>query len=158
MSAELKITEKWDFRKLEKMNSIIFKKALKKGAIQLLDWSANGSSKVPDKPPTRWGILKGSGSAFVGGELVGTTTGTNPPNQGTATPNKSYNGKNNFITIGYNTNYAAKQHEMKLNPGDASRAAGNSNPGNQWLDKHLKGDGSLLMETIGLMMKNEMKK
>ena len=43
MSAELKITEKWDFRKLEKMNSIIFKKALKKGAIQLLDWSANGS-------------------------------------------------------------------------------------------------------------------
>ena len=47
---------------------------------------------------------------------------------------------------------------MKLNPGDASRAAGNSNPGNQWLDKHLKGDGSLLMETIGLMMKNEMKK
>lgn len=154
----LKITNKFDFTKFRKKNKVMFKLALKKGAIAMLDWSANGSSKVPDMPPIRKGILKGSGSAFAGGELVDTTAVKNAPSEGTPTPAKSFPGANkNTITIVYNTNYAARMHQDNgLNPGDFSKRAGNSNPGNQWLQKHLSGDGSLLMATIGKMMKSEL--
>ncbi len=39
-------------------------------------------------------------------------------------------------------------HEDKLNPGPFSQQSGNADPGNQWLAKHLKGDGPLIMEMI----------
>lgn len=154
--AKLKIKTNFDFKKFNRVNKKAFMKALKKGAIQMLDWSANGSSKVQAKPPIRWGVLRASGSAFVGNKLVGTTMGTNPPSQGSPTPNKTFNDKKRTISIGYNTAYANRQHEDKMQPGIFSQQAGNSNPGNQWLQKHLIGDGSLLMKMISEILEKEL--
>lgn len=151
--SQLKIKSTIDIKKLQKKFGAALTPALEKGAIQMLDWSANGSSKVAEKPPIRKGILIGSGSIFLGSKLVDTTEKKHPPKEGTATPNRSYSGKNLVITIGYNTDYAAKMHFEKLKPGPFSERAGNSNPGNNWLAKHLAGDGAILMDTIGRMMK-----
>lgn len=146
--AELKIKSNFNFKEFRRVSDKAFDRSLKRGAIQMLDWSANGSSKVQAKPPIRFGVLRASGSAFVSNKLVGTTTGSNPPSKGAGTPNKSFNGGKRTITIGYNTAYARRQHEDKNQPGPFSKSSGNSDPGNQWLQKHLIGDGSLLMDMI----------
>ena len=55
---------------LKKKTVPAFTKALEKAAIQWLNWANNGSANSSLKPPIRWGILRGSSSAFVGSKMV----------------------------------------------------------------------------------------
>lgn len=117
----------------------------KRMGLQLLNFVGNGSRNVTAVPPILDGILRGSGSVFVGGEFIGDTkdfTG-NPM----STPNHSHSAPANVITIGYNTSYAAKQHEEHegtynpdggLKDGPVSEKSGDVS--GKFLEAHLLGD------------------
>lgn len=84
------------------------KPALAKMGLQLLDNIVNGSPYESAVPPKDMGVLRGSGSVFVGNELIGVS----PLVNGEGTPNLNHSEANeNVITIGFNTAYAAAQHE-----------------------------------------------
>ena len=89
-------------------------KARQQVGLQLLQFVLNGSSKVAVVPPIRWGVLRGSGSVFVDGVLVGDSKSSYPD----GTPNTAYEGKG--IVIGFNTSYAARMHETTWVPGGAN--------------------------------------
>ena len=123
-----------------------------KVGLQLLNWVLNGSSKVSVVPPVKDGILRGSGSVFVGGKFVGDTKGQYPG----GTPNKSFNGPKDAITIGFNTAYAAKMHE-RLSPagnlklGPVSLQSGDV--GGKFIQAHLAGDGKAAIALYALLLK-----
>lgn len=116
--------------------------ALIKAGLQLLNWIVNGSPKESTVPPVLTGLLRGSGSLFVGSKFIIAT----PDNSGKGEPNTSYSAKENVVTIGYNTAYAARLHETKWNPGERSIRSGNV--GNKWIRKHLSADKDLLFAFI----------
>lgn len=123
-----------------------------KCALQLLNWSVNGSPNASVVPPIKDGILRGSGSVFVGSSLAGDTK----INEGT--PNKSFNGKPDELTIGYNTDYAANVHEnwgtSKMRPGAVSLQSGDS--GRKWLITHMKKDGKMILELYAKLVRKEL--
>ncbi len=125
-----------------------FKKASKKGAIVFLGWANNGSVSSSKKPPIRWGVLRGSSSAFVGSEMVEMfdisikAGATERP-----TPARSHSAPPTTITWVWNTNYAAKMHEWMGGWGEFTRRDGDA--GNKWLEEHLRTDEKALMEVIG---------
>lgn len=128
------------------------KKAAVALALQLLNWTINGSARVNVTPPIKDGILRGSGSAFVGGEFVGDTK----KDYIAGTPNTSYGDTNpNDITVGFNTSYAAKLHETNWTPGPASEQAGDV--GNKFLEKHIEADGQDLTKLYAAIFKKETK-
>ena len=55
---------------LQQRSPAMFHEAMKRGAIQLLTWCNTGSPRESRKPPIRFGVLRGSSSAFVGSDLV----------------------------------------------------------------------------------------
>jgi hypothetical protein len=59
-------------------------------------------------PPVRTGFLRGSGSTFIGSNLVGTSKdlGFNG-----GEPNTQYNAPDDTITVGFNARYAAAQDQ-----------------------------------------------
>jgi len=123
-----------------------------KVAIQMLNWSLNGSSKEAAVPPIKDGILRGSGSVFVERKFIADTSGEYPG----GTPNKSYNGKRGQIIIGYNVSYAAKQHQnlppfgdFKLGP--VSEQSGDVSGG--WLTLHLMHDCKSAMALYARLLK-----
>lgn len=137
--------------------------AMVKGAIQLIDWTANGSPVNEKRPPIRWGILSGSGSAFVGGQFITTTESAGKG----GTPNRQLHNTDATgkikITIGYNTEYAAAVHEGltrsgdEMKPGPYSRQAGPTRyPGNKWLSSHLQTDGPLLLKVVAEFLKSNL--
>lgn len=86
-------------------------KAKEKGLIalglQLINNTVNGSPRESSRPPIDTGRLRGSGSVFVGNKKVGDSLFA-----GKGTPNSSISENNiNTVTIGFNTEYAAKMHE-----------------------------------------------
>ena len=114
-----------------------FANAQEKAAIQMLDWMASGSMGTQAAPPIRTGVLASSGSVFYKNKNLGVSPDIS---SGQGTPNKAFSSKN--ITWGFNTEYATRLHEEKLNPGPFSKANPNRSPGNQWLMKHLKKDAN----------------
>jgi hypothetical protein len=126
-------------KELQRKSPAAFKTAMKRGAIQFLTWCNTGSAKESRKPPIRWGVLRGSSSAFVGNELVKIyeqviKTGADEK----PTPAQSHSAADLVVTWVWNTVYAAKMHETKYNPGPFSSQDGNAGP--KWLERHLKAD------------------
>jgi hypothetical protein len=143
-----------ELQPLIKKSPNAFKNAQKKGAIQFLNWANNGSAKETRKPPIRWGVLRGSSSAFVGSELV--QTYDIPIMAGAderPTPAQSHNAKDDQMTWVWNTDYATKMHETNYKPGPFTAQDGNAGP--KWLEKHLNADKDDLMKVIGMEYKKE---
>jgi len=128
--------------------------------LQLLNWVVNGSSNESVVPPIMHGILRGSGTVFVGSKKVGDMK--NEYREGT--PASSYSGKKGVITIGFNTAYAARLHEINFVPGGKipSKQA-QRNPsmlgdvGNKFVERHLKADGKALLKMYAAVIKRLMK-
>ncbi len=127
--------------------------------LALLNFCLNGSSKESVVPPIRFGILRGSGSVFVDGVLVGDTKSNYPD----GTPNTEYRGGPNDVTIGFNTAYAARLHETSWVPGGARPSPqAQNNPGmlgdvgNKWVEKHLRADKETLLGVYNDVLKREL--
>ncbi len=132
---------------LARKSPAAFKKASKIGALEFLRWTNNGSTGSSKKPPIRWGVLRGSSSAFVGNELVNVFD--IPIKSGARerpTPARSHSAPPTTITWVWNTNYAAKMHEHTGGWGKFTLQDGNA--GNKWLEEHLRADEKALMEVI----------
>lgn len=127
-------------------------KARQKVGLQLLNWTLEGSAKEKVVPPILDGILRGAGSVFVGSKMVGTSRSKYPG----GTPNLSYAGHRDLITIGFNTAYAAKLHEKQWNPGPVSQQSGDT--GNKYIEKHLVADGEDLTALYTEFFKQEVEK
>lgn len=142
-------------RKFAKKSPTAFKKAMKVGAIQFLTWANTGSRKESRTPPIRWGVLRGSSSAFLGNELVTIfPVSILPGAKEEPSPASSATAPEMTITWVWNTDYATKMHEWKGGWGKYTVQAGDA--GNKWLEKHIKADREILMETIGREFKKEM--
>jgi len=127
-------------------------------ALQLLNFVLNGSSNERVVPPIRWGVLRGSGSAFVDGVLVGDTKSNYPD----GTPNTAYAAEAGDVTIGFNTAYAARMHETTWVPGGATPSKqAEKNPGmladvgNKFVEKHLVADKDALLRMYTDVFKRE---
>jgi len=127
-------------------------------ASSLLNWTVNGSINEPVVPPIMTGQLRGSGSVFVGSELIHTTKGE----YAQGTPNLSHNDNVNVITVGFNTSYAVKMHETKwIAGGKIPSKQVKNNPniigdvGNKFLERHLIADGKDLIKLYAKILKKE---
>lgn len=134
-------------------------KARQAMGLQLIHFVNNGSSQESVRPPIRTGVLRGSGSVFVDGVLVGDTKG----NYKNGTPNESYSAKAGDITIGFNTAYAARWHENPFTPGgkvpskiSAKNPAMLANVGMKYVEQHLKADQKVLWTLYAAIFKKEM--
>lgn len=155
MQGNIKMTMKLEpLKRLQKQSPKLFKKALEKGAIQFITWANTGSVAEPRTPPIRWGVLRGSSSAFVGNKLVTIfPQSILPAATEKPTPARSHTADPLTITWAWNTNYAAKMHEWKGGWGKFTQQAGNA--GNKWLEKHLRKDRNALLRMIGMEFKKE---
>jgi hypothetical protein len=137
---------------LQIKSPMAFRQAMEKAMIQFLTWCNTGSMNETRKPPIRFGVLRGSSSAFVGNKLVKTyqqaVTGNERP-----TPATSCSAKDLVGTVVYNTEYATRMHESKYKPGPYSAQDGDA--GNKWLEKHLDKDRNDLMKVIGMEFKKQ---
>lgn len=131
---------KFDIKQKEVMEN-----ALIKSGVQLLNWISNGSPSNSRVPPIKTGRLRGSGSVFFGNRLIDSTG---------SYANKEFSGKENIITIGYNTSYAAKLHEKRWKPGPVSMQSGDV--GNKWIESHLKSDGKAWVKYIAKLMEKSL--
>jgi len=146
-------------KKLQRKSPSAFKKAAKVGTIQFLTWANTGSKLEKRTPPIRWGVLRGSSSAFVGSELVTTfqqSIKSGAPER--PTPATSHAALSALImTWVWNTDYARRMHEWGKKAtekwGKFTLQAGNA--GNKWLEKHLQRDRNALMKVIGMEFKKE---
>lgn len=134
---------------LAKKSPGAFNKASKVGVVQFLTWCNTGSKGSSKKPPIRWGVLRGSGSGFVGNELVAIfeiPIKAGSPEQ--ATPARSHVAAPTTMTWCWNTDYAAKMHEWTGGWGQFTIDDGNA--GSQWLAEHLRTDAQALYDVIGM--------
>ncbi len=136
---------------LQRRSPKLFAEAMEKGAVQFLNWCNLGSAKEKRKPPIRWGVLRGSSSAFVGNKLVqifkqlikaGSPERPSPASSGARA--------GLIITWVWNTNYAWKMHEWGEKPGQGwgEFTKRDMDAGNKWLQKHIKRDRDDLMKVI----------
>jgi hypothetical protein len=126
-----------------------WKMAQKIGAVQFLTWANTGQGKSSKKPPIRFGVLRGSSSAFVGNELVLIFPQTIKQGASEApTPAQTYAGALDVITFVWNTDYATKMHEWSGGWGPFTRQDGDA--GAKWVEDHLKADRNALMAVIGM--------
>jgi len=123
--------------------------------LQLINNVVNGSPGSSVTPPVLTGRLRASGSAFVGGRFVGDTSKLGVSG-GQATPNRSYSEKNTVVTIGFNTEYAARWHERPFRPGPVSTQSGNV--GTKYVEKHLKADGKEIFQLYADIVRRETSK
>lgn len=125
-----------------------FTRALEIAATQFLTWANTGQGPSSAKPPIRFGILRGSSSAFVGGKLVEVYPQNIKPGSGESpTPAKTHSAPDTQVTWVWNTDYAKKMHEWQGGWGEFTRQDGDA--GNKWLEKHLQADKNALFEVIG---------
>lgn len=136
-------------KKLQKKSPESFKKAMARGGIQFLTWANTGSASSSKKPPIRFGVLRGSSSAFIGNELIMTyPQNIKPEADEQPTPAKTNDyAKDLTLVFVWNTDYAAKMHEWKGTWGPFTEQDGDA--GNKWLEEHLQADREDLMEMIG---------
>lgn len=155
-----KLEIKTNFKPLEKLarqSPMIFQKAMEKGAVQFLNWASTGSKNESRKPPIRWGVLRGSASAFVNGKLLKVFPQTlrpgapEKPTPATSAPAGPI-GIPNALWV-WNTDYATKMHEWKGRVGSFTQQDGDA--GSKWLEKHLRADKDLLMQLIATFFKKE---
>jgi hypothetical protein len=102
-----------------------------KVGLQAINWVVSGSPNSSKTPPVLTGLLRGSGSAFVGSKFVGAT----PKFNGEGNPNKSFSEQKGIITVGFNTPYAHRWHENKFIPGPVSQR-GPGDVGDKYLEDH----------------------
>jgi hypothetical protein len=121
--------------------------ARQKVGIQLINNVANGSPKESSVPPILFGLLRGSGSVFLGSKFVYET----PKVDGQGNPNKSHSEKDGVVTIGFDTAYAARMHETDWEPGPKSKHSGNVS--NKFVEKHLRADKEELLRFYALLVK-----
>lgn len=119
--------------------------------LQLINNVVNGSPAEPVVPPVLTGLLRSSGSVFVGNKLIGTT-----PGQGT--PSLTNSAPKNVVTVGFNTDYAAKMHEKlapagPLQPGPFSTQSGDV--GGKFIEKHLAADADEIFGLYAKVFKKE---
>jgi len=146
-----------ELKKFAKKSSKVFTKAQKKASLQLLTWMNTGSGGTPEsrKPPIRWGILRGSSSAFVGDQKVGDfRINVKPGSKEQISPATSYVAPPGTTTIVYNTAYAAKMHELPGPWGEFTEQDGDA--GAKWIERHLQTDKDLFMKVIGIEFKKDM--
>ncbi len=148
MGAKLKIRNTISVGRIKNVSAEAFKSGQLKAAIQMLDWMSSGSMGSQAAPPIRTGVLASSGSAFYKKQNIGVSPDIAG---GKGTPNKSFNSRN--ITWGFDTDYAKKLHEEKLNPGPLSKRNPNRQPGNQWLTEHLQKDKDNYMKLVAKFAK-----
>jgi len=135
-------------KRLAKRSPKLFIAAEKKGAIQFLNWANNGSAGSSKTPPIRFGVLRGSSSAFVGNEMVGVfDIAIKAGAKERPTPAQSHSAAPTTITWVWNTNYSARMHEWTGGWGKYTIQAGNA--GNKWIEEHLRTDAEALIEFIG---------
>jgi hypothetical protein len=127
---------------------------LGKVGLQLINWVVNGSPRSSITPPVLTGALRGSGSVFIGDKFVGGTDFYPVTGDGVRTINRSHSGKENEVTIGFNTAYAAKWHENPFTPGKFSQQSGDV--GNKYVEVHLKADRLDLTKLFALLYSKEM--
>lgn len=143
-------------RRLAKKSPKAFEKAMEVGAVQFINWANTGSRFESRTPPIRWGVLRGSSSAFLGNRLILIfPQRILPGSDEEPTPATSHTAPPLTITWVWNTDYATKMHEWKGSWGKFTQQAGNA--GNKWLELHLKNDRNALMEAIGREFKRETK-
>lgn len=128
----------------------VSKIGMKKMGVQLLNNVVNGSPRQSVVPPIDSGLLRGSGSVFLQSELVKTA----PKFNGQGAPNKSFSGKENEVTVGFDTSYAAKMHERSWSAGRKSAQSGDV--GNKFIEKHLRDDGNELFRLYGKILQREL--
>lgn len=140
-----------NFKRLERFmqkDPARFTKALEIAAIQFLTWANTGQGVSSKKPPIRYGILRGSSSAFVGGKLVEVfPQPIKPGADESPTPAKSHSAPDTQITWVWNTDYASKMHEWQGGWGKFTEQ--DQDAGNKWLEDHLKADKKAVLEVIG---------
>ena len=130
------------------------KKAMAKTGIQLLNWILNGSARESVVPPIKDTVLRGSGSVFVGSEVIHTSRGL----YSKGNPNTSHTDNKDTITVGFDTAYAATQHERlkpagTWKPGPRSQQAGNV--GGKFVERHIIADGNDLIALYATFLKKE---
>lgn len=154
MKGSLKLTMNLaPLKRLQKKSPAAFKKAMEKGAIQFLNWANNGSKNESRKPPIRWGVLRGSSSAFVGSKLVQIfSQQITPGGKERPTPATSHEATGLVIIWVWNTNYAKKMHEWgkKAKERWGKFTLQDTDAGRKWLEKHLIKDKKDLMKMISL--------
>jgi len=131
-----------------------FEKSMEVAAIQFLTWCNKGSKAESRIPPIRWGVLRGSSSAFVGNKLVTIfDIMIKPGALDSPTPAQSGGMAGLIITWVWNTDYAAKMHEWKGGWGKFTKQS--TNAGKKWLEMHLRRDRDALMDVIRIQFKKE---
>jgi len=138
--------------------------AKSKTGLSLLNWIVNGSAKESVVPPIKDGILRGSGSVFVGNKIIGDLKGQYP--QGT--PNRNISEKNkDVITVGFNTSYAARMHEHLEGPGASpdpitkrilkpgERSIQSGDVAGKFVERHLQADGKDSLAIYAKVLKKE---
>ena len=140
MNGALKI--RYDLKGLERLMRKmpgVFMAAQKDAAIQFMTWANTGTGGSSKKPPIRYGVLRGSTSAFVGGKLVQVyDQNILPGAKETPTPAKSHTASKDQITWVWNTEYAKIMHEHKGNWGKFT--SGDPGAGAKWAEDHLDKD------------------
>lgn len=123
-------------------------KALTKTGLTAINFIVNGSPSEPVVPPILHGILRASGSVFVGSKFVGGNNLAPSPGSRSA---RSHSEKDGIITVGFNTAYATYLHETDWNPGPVSEQSGDV--GNKFVEKHLSADKEVYMKTYSIEFK-----
>lgn len=149
MAIKLEFDNRFKFDKYFKKFSKEDLESRKKVGLQALNWIVNGSPKESVVPPILTGLLRGSGSIFVGSKYVGTIGGKK------GKPNKSHTEKEGVITVGFDTAYAARMHEGVWNPGPVSKQSGDV--GNKFIEKHLKADKKEYTKFYAALQKKNVK-
>ena len=141
-------------QKLAKKSPEHFKTAMSKGAIQFLNWANTGSRGDSRKPPIRWGVLRGSSSAFLDGKLLSIypqAIGAEADEKPTPARSAPQGGSSPTATWAWNTDYATKMHEWMGTFGEATQRDGDA--GNKWLERHLQADKDNLFKMIATEFK-----
>lgn len=156
VSMDFKKNDLKNLERLVRRSPGAFKKAQEKASLQLLTWMNTGSGGTSEsrKPPIKWGVLRGSSSAFVGNSKVGDfKINVDARSKEQISPATSYSAPDGTTTIVYNTEYAAKMHEWKGGWGEATERDGDS--GEKWIERHLQADKDLFMKVIGIEFKKD---
>jgi hypothetical protein len=125
-------------------------KALAAAGMELINYVVLGKGGDPVRPPIRTGRLRGSGTVFVGNIKIGDTLFA-----GSGTPASSITERNpDVVTIGFNTEYAARMHEHMV-PGTPDPIIGKTfvprgdpgKSGGKFLERHLIADAKNFFDT-----------
>jgi hypothetical protein len=142
-------SEMTGLKMLQKKSPVAFRKAQEVAALQMLTWMSDGSPVCTAKPPIDWGVLRGSGSAFLGNELVGVARNATID----STPATSWSAAKDTTSWVYNTYYASAMHEHEGNWGP--KTSNDPGAGNKWIEKHLMADKEIYLKLICSVFKKE---